>query len=132
MALLPALIRLISLLTLAQLAFAQTTVELEAFIPRTTPEMRPQIEGRHVVVQGTVSGRLTDLREYALLSIQNHQGTGLAIEAPATVLQEFVSGDQLEIEGVAGHRAGLPVLRPGSIRRIGKTAAPLPQRVSLA
>ena len=73
-----------------------------------------------------------DFNGYSLLGIQNDRGAGLALEAPQDMLAPLTAGDSVEAVGMATHRAGLPVLRPSSVRKLSNGPAPEPRRVSLA
>lgn len=123
-------IRLFTLLSLVAIAGAQTAVELEAFMPRTQPAFTPEIDGRAVTVRGIVSAPRADISDYSLLAIQNQRGTGLVLESHSEAFSGYVPGDRVEAQGVAGHRAGLPVLRVGTIRKTGTGPAPKPQEVT--
>ncbi|MCL6546138.1 MAG: GAF domain-containing protein [Bryobacteraceae bacterium] len=88
--------------------------------------------GERVVVRGTVAAGPIPVLDYAHLSIQDEAGHGLVLEASLDQLQNFRPGDVITAAGMAGHRAGLPVLKLEKIERKSTAAAPAPQPARIA
>lgn len=125
------LLRAVLCLALAIPAAAQTRLTLEQASSRQPPDYAPAYEGKEIVVQGEVPYRPVQIVEFYHLHIQDDTYHGLTLEGSKEQFDGITAGDVLEVRGVLGNRAGLPVLVPSSIARLTSRPAPAPQRYRL-
>ncbi|MFN7932317.1 MAG: GAF domain-containing protein [Bryobacteraceae bacterium] len=111
---------------LATAAYAQVPLPLEQITQRRAPDLTPALEGKQVLVQGTVASRPILFGEYAHLPIRDASAHGLILEAPDFMFERVTPGDVLEVRGVVAQRGGMPVLRPVQLTTTSQTAPPPP------
>jgi signal transduction histidine kinase len=105
-------------------ASAQFRLNLEQASSRHQPDFAPAYEGQNVIVQGIAAARAVPLADYSHFVIEDESNQGLTLEGPEPIFASYDPGDVLEVEGKIQNRAGLPVLVPTAIRKIGKSSSP--------
>jgi len=113
-------------------ALAQVRLTLEQAGSRQPPQFTPLYAGQKVTVQGVVSAKPFHFPEYALLAFED-SGHGAVLEVPewSQAINEYLPGDQIEVEGTISARAGLVTILPSAIRKIGRKPPPAPQKISV-
>lgn len=125
-------IRRLILLAIAGLcvsAPAETRLSLEQASLRDAPDYAPAYDGKVIAVQGVAATRSVRVLGTTQLLIQDSTGHGLTIEGTEDELGGVRPGDVLDLEGDLHNRAGLPVLHPREIKKIGGVTPPSPLRV---
>jgi C4-dicarboxylate-specific signal transduction histidine kinase len=79
-----------------------------------------------------VADRVVRHDEFAHLPITDGHGAGLTIEAPDFMLDRTAPGEYIEVRGILGNRAGLPVVRPVQLTTTRRAPPPKPERPALA
>lgn len=88
--------------------------------------------GQQVVLQGQVTDRATRHNDFAHLPMADARGYCLTIEAPDFMLDRIVPGEFVEVRGILGDRAGLPVVRPVQLTTTRRAAPPKPEHLPIA
>jgi signal transduction histidine kinase/CheY-like chemotaxis protein len=102
-------------------------VTLEEASARRPGDFSPALAGGSVRVRGRISAGPVNFQEYAHLAIQD-SSHGLVVEAPVSRFEGLAPGEEIEVAGEIALRGGMPVLRPSSLRVIGRSSPPLPQK----
>src|SRR5215831_13296632 len=102
-------------------AAAQVRLSPEQVNARKQPDYTPALAGQTVIVQGVVSSPAFHFPGYTLLIIeQDHHGAAVEVAETDRDIESYRPGDQLEVEGTVGSRAGMVVILPSHIRAIGR------------
>jgi signal transduction histidine kinase len=113
---------------------AQTTLSLEQAGARNpSAGFLPIHLNERVTVQGTVNSPVFDFSDHKLLSIEDGSyGAILKVPSGDTRLDGFRPGDDLQVQAAIANFAGMPVLLPETIVRVGRKTAPAPVDVTPA
>ncbi len=118
-----------ALLACAGRLSAHTPVSLQEAAARRAGDFLPVHENEEVQVTGTVTARTVRVLTYSHVGIYDGRGAGLTLDGPYELLAALHPGDIIEVDGIAGQRAGLPVLFVQHIRKTGHTRAAPPLKV---
>src|SRR6266849_3252349 len=113
-------------------ASAQTRLTLQQAGSRLAPDWIPTFEGKQVIVKGQVSSKPLWAVDTWYLPIQDADEYGLLVQGPAAQFANFAPGNWIEVQGTLVRRAGLPVLLPHEIKRVGNGAPPAPKFLKVA
>jgi signal transduction histidine kinase len=122
---------IVGVLALAGMATAQTRLSLQEAGSRKRDTYAPAYEGQQIEVLGTAASYAVRLREYSHLVIEDGDGHGLTLDGPEATLTGIRPGDRLDVVGTMFNRAGVPVLQPTEIRKLGSIAPPAPLKVGV-
>jgi signal transduction histidine kinase/CheY-like chemotaxis protein len=125
------------LLRLAPLIAASAAIPAERLAfdeiaKRRAGDLAPLHLGREVTVSGVVAAAPVRLLTWVHAGIHDARGRGLTLEASDGRLGGLQPGDRIAVDGVIGHREGLPVVRVEALRVLGHEAAPEPVRARVA
>jgi signal transduction histidine kinase/CheY-like chemotaxis protein len=109
----------------------QRVLTLEQASSRKPPNFVPTYQGERVSVQGIAASRAVSLGAFYHLIIENEEKQGLTLEGGEGTFTGIEPGDILEVDGTLTHRAGLPVLQPYNVKKVGQTSPPPARKVSL-
>jgi signal transduction histidine kinase len=112
------------LLGMAVTSLAQTPLTLQQAGSRVSPDSTPTYDGKDVVVSGRVSSPPLWVSDSHYLPIQDDAAFGLLLQGSEGQFLGFEPGDWVEVQGIIGKRAGVPVLLPHEIRRLSHAAPP--------
>lgn len=114
------------------LAQAQLRLTLEQATERKAPVFTPVHAGQTVIVQGVVSARAVHFPDHALLPLEE-SGYGALVEVNGngTEIDAYRPGDELEVKGTVSAPAGMVVILPLEIHRLGRKAVPTVDTVPL-
>jgi hypothetical protein len=126
--------RLAVLLAFACLRLAgQTALSLEQVGARNSSEdFRPARESERVAIRGIVNSPAFHFPDHTLLAIEDGSfGAMLRVPRGDDRLDVYHPGDELQVDGVVGVFAGMPVVQPTAISKRGIRPAPAPIDVPL-
>lgn len=107
------------------------SLTLDQASSRAGADFAPAYEGRVVRVQGVVASLPVWAVDTYVLPLWEAGDHGLLLVAPRAMFEGLTPGDRVDVTGPLQRRAGLPVLEPGAITKIGRTTAPPPKRLAL-
>jgi GAF domain-containing protein/CheY-like chemotaxis protein len=112
---------------------AQTTLSLrEAGARNPSANYTPAHLNEKVILQGVVNASSYHFPDYKLLAIQDDQyGAVIKVGAEDNRLDAMRPGDVLEVTGTLSALAGMPVVLPDTVARVGRKAPPAPADVPL-
>lgn len=119
-------------LVLATGLCGETRITLREAGERGKPSFAPAHLERSVTVEGVVPARAIKLLEYSHILIQDASKFGLTLEGSRSQFDNIAPGQYLQVSGVIGMRAGLPVLRPSKLRVLHTEPPPPPQPFSVS
>jgi signal transduction histidine kinase/CheY-like chemotaxis protein len=108
----------------------QTKITLAQAGSRIGRDRVPAYEGKEVVVSGQVSARPIWITDSYYVAIQDADFFGLLLRPEIPQLPDLTAGDWVEAQGTISKRAGLPILVPGTVRRLRHVAPPAPKAVT--
>jgi signal transduction histidine kinase len=113
---------------------AQTRLSLQEVGARNPAnEYRPIHLNQQVILRGVVNAPSYHFPEDSLLAIQDGQyGAVLKVGAKDQRLDSYRPGDEIEVIGSVALLAGMPVILPASLAKVGQKPAPSPIEVPLA
>jgi CheY-like chemotaxis protein len=93
----------------------------------------PSHLNEQVVVQGTVNTPLLNFTDHKLLAIDDGSyGAVLRVTPGDEVLDRYRPGDDVQVQGTVAAFAGMPVIVPSAVVRVGRKPAPAPIDVPFA
>lgn len=99
---------------------------------RQGPQYVPTYAGQTVVVQGLVSAHPFRFPGYRFLPIQQGgQGTLIELAENDADADQYVPGDEIEVQGTVSSRTGMAIVLPAAIHRVAHKQAPAPLAVSV-
>ena len=111
---------------------AQTMSLEEAGARNPAAGYLPRHAGERVVVRGVVNSVAFHFPDHTLLSIEDGKsGAVVRVQRDDARLDPFRPGDEVQVDGVIDTVAGMPVIVPSAIARVGQKPAPAPAEVSL-
>src|SRR5262249_39742197 len=112
----------------------QTTLSLQKVGERDpNAGYQPAHLNQQVVVQGIVNTPVFDFTDHKLLAIgDGSYGALLRVASGDSSLDRFRPGDDLQVQGTIAAFAGVPVIVPSAVARVGRKTAPAPMDVPLA
>jgi signal transduction histidine kinase len=118
---------------LAATVGAQTPLSLRQASQRSAAaDFLPKHLNERAIVRGIVNSPAFHFPDHSLLAIEDGDyGAVLRVDGGDTRLDEFHPGDELETTGTIAAFAGMPVLQPSAIRKLGIKPAPTPVEVPL-
>jgi GAF domain-containing protein len=97
---------------------------------RSARDFSPAYAGHTVLVAGVVSARRFRFPRYTLLAFeQDRHGPAIEVREGDRDIGNYQPGDEIEVEGQISSRAGMVVVLPARMRRLGKNQAPSPEPV---
>jgi len=109
----------------------QTRISLGQLGFRKAPDFSAIHAGQKVVVRGVVSTPAMHFAEYTTLAIQDSLNGGLLkVPLPATYLDRYHPGDELEAQGTVVMQYGTTMVLPDRVTVLGHTLAPQPKDVT--
>ena len=110
-----------------------TTLKLEDVNVRNSLNFAPKHEGEKVTVTGTVNASPFHFPAYSLLTLEAPGfGAVLRVMDRDARLDAFKPGDEIQVDGTIDVFAGMAVIAPEKISRIGPKPPPAPQDLSVA
>jgi signal transduction histidine kinase/CheY-like chemotaxis protein len=111
-------------------AVAQVRLTLEEVGSRQPPQFTPTYAGQKVTVRGVVSARAIHFPKYAMLAFEE-SGHGAVLDVPDgnQTIDDYVPGDEIEVDGTISAYAGMVTILPSTIRRMGRKPPPAPQKI---
>ncbi|HYP13411.1 MAG TPA: GAF domain-containing protein [Bryobacteraceae bacterium] len=116
-------------LLLSAVAAAQTPMALGEASRRKFPALTPLHTGEVVTLEGIVASWPIPVLDYSHLVLQDETGHGFTIEAPHELLKPLTPGGHVRTTGIIANRAGLPVLHPRTVTKLGEVERPAPARL---
>ena len=113
-------------------ALAAAPLSFEEIARRAPGDLAPLHLGRGVTVSGVVAAGPLRLLKWVHAGLHDDKGRGLTLESSDGKLDRIQPGDRVSVDGVVGHRMGLPVVLVQSLRTTGREAAPAPLRARAA
>ena len=110
---------------------AQISLSPKQASARKPPEYTPAYASQTVVVRGQVAAGAYHFLGYTQLAIQDDGGLLIDVPGEDSRLDIFRPGDRVEVSGTVLARAGMPVIRPGTIRLLEHVQPPAPLNVPL-
>jgi signal transduction histidine kinase/CheY-like chemotaxis protein len=112
---------------------AQTSLSLQEFGARNPDaEFRPRHLAQQVTVRGIVNSVAFHFPDHSLLAIEDgNYGAMLRVAREDARLDSYRPGDELQVEGAVAVFAGMPMILPSAITRLGVKPAPTPVDVPL-
>ncbi len=124
---------LILALACAPLAAQRTLTLEEAGARDSAAEFRPRHAGERVVIRGIVNSVAFHFPDHTLLALEDGSyGAVVRVPRDDLRLEPFRPGDDLKVEGTIETVAGMPVVAPASIAKLGVKPAPAPVEVPVA
>ncbi len=111
-------------------AAAQDRVLLEEINIRHGVQALPALQGRLVVVEGTVASPPLLIGPYAHLAVQDEYGKSAMLEAGPRTFTALRPGDRVSARGRVSRREGLPVLQVEQIQALGRGQPPPPRKLT--
>jgi len=106
---------------------ASGRITIEQATSRSSPDLAPAYEGRHVQIEEAqvVSKAIWGVEAY-YLAIRDESGFGIVLQGPAAQFEKVFIGDFIRVDGTIRRRNGMPVLIPDSIEAAGRKASVTP------
>ena len=123
---------LLVLLAAGSAVGAEDRQTLEQAASRSSPDFIAVFEGRPVVVRAEVAGPPVWAVAMYYLPLRDATDHGLLLRGEAEQFAELTPGDRIEVRGTIQSRAGLPLLSPSSIQKLGHAEARPPKELTLA
>ena len=105
-------------------------MRLDQVNARKGSDLAPALEGRAVVIQGTVSTAAIPIGNYSHVAIQDDAGTGAVVEGSMRLLSGLRAGDRIVARGVVARRTGLPVVAASAVDVASRGPAPAARKLS--
>lgn len=124
--------KLAGLFFVCVLAAAQTGVTFKQAQARGVPDLKPALSGSLVTITGTLVTPPVLAVDSYLLGASDGSGYGLVITGTLNELSGLAPGDRITATGLLTTRAGMPVLAPSRIDKLGAGRSPSTLRVELS
>jgi len=110
-------------------AAGQVRVRLDQVNARRGPDFAPSLEGRQVIISGTVAAPAIALGGYGHVGVQDDDGNGAVVEGALRLVSALRPGDRISVRGVVARRSGLPVVAAGEVNVTGHGPAPAARKM---
>lgn len=104
-------------------------MRLDQVNARRGSDLAPALDGRAVVVQGTVSIAAIPIANYSHLAIQDDAGRGAVVEGSMRLLSGVRAGERIVVRGVVARRTGLPVIAASQVDVVSRGPAPAARKM---